>query len=147
MSLRCATGCCAKSPLEVVVGLLPGRTPGRCDHLAVVGLAAAGLDLGEEPGVAGEVMGRREAIDGSHFAIDDDGKDFCRSRDRLDELDGGGQLHPLQDASLQSTDLLLHLIQQLELLPHAAPGFVGQRADVLHELRPPLGSVDVALGV
>jgi|SRR3972149_892246 len=44
-----------EGPLEVVIGLL--------DHPSVVDLPTAGLDLGDEPGVAGEVMGRREAID------------------------------------------------------------------------------------
>ena len=156
MSLRCATGshgdaprCCAKSPLEVVIRLLPGRKPGRCDHPSIVDLPTTGLDLGDEPGVAGEMVGRREAVDGSDFAIDYDGEDLRRAWDRLDELDGRGHLHPFQDASLQPTDLLLHLIQQFEFLLHAALGLIRQGANELHELhelRPPLGSVDVALG-
>lgn len=126
-------------PLEVVIGLL--------DHPSVVDLPTAGLDLGDEASVASEARGRREAIDGADFPINDDGQDLRRAWDRLDQLDGGGHLHPFQDTGLEAKDLLLHLIQQFELLPHAALRLWGEALQEIQELRPPFGSVDVALGV
>ena len=54
--------------------------------LTIVGSAGAGAELGHQAAVAGEVFGGLETIDGAHLTIDEDGQDFGRSRDGLDEL-------------------------------------------------------------
>ena len=54
-----------EGPLEVVVRLF--------DHAAIVHLAAAALDPGDQAGIAGQVLGVGEAVNGADFSIDDDG--------------------------------------------------------------------------
>ena len=139
MSLRCATGCCAKSPLEVGVALL--------HHVAVVGSAGAGAELGDEAAVAGEVLGGREAVDGADLTITDDGQDLGRSRHRLDELDGWCGLDAREDPVFQLLDMVGEGVQDLELLEDAAPGFIGKLPQCGFELWAPFRGKDVASGV
>ena len=76
-----------ESPLEIVVGLFA--------HASVAGLAAAGMDLGNDAGIGCEVAGRGEAIDGADFASDDDGEDATHTRDGLQTLHVGCELDAL----------------------------------------------------
>ena len=59
-----------KCPLQVGVALF--------DQATVVSPAGAGADLGDKAGVAGEVLGSREAVDGTDLAIDDVVTDWLR---------------------------------------------------------------------
>jgi len=156
MSLRCATGshgdaprCCAKGPLEVGVALL--------QHVAVVGSAGVGAELGDEPGVAGEARGRwaptlfapgccAKAVDGADLTINDDGQDLGRSRHRLDELDGWCGLDAREDPVFQLLDKVGEGVQDLELLEDAAPGFIGKLPECGFELWAPFRGKDVASG-
>jgi hypothetical protein len=54
-----------ESPLQVLIGGLA--------HVTEAGLAAAGVDGGDEAGVAGELAWRVEAIDAADLAVDHDG--------------------------------------------------------------------------
>lgn len=97
-----------KDPFQVVVALLY--------QASVVGTARAGFDLGHEPGVAGEVLGRWESIDRADFAIDDNGEHFSRTGYSLDELHGGSALDLCQDACLKMINVFLNGVEQIELL-------------------------------
>src|SRR3989304_9780186 len=113
MSLRYATGCFAKSPLQVVVALL--------NHPPVVELAATALDLGHHAGVAAEVLRAGEPIDRAHFPIDHNREDLRRTRHRLDQLYSPRDPHPFQATRFEPPDLRLNQFKQLEpLLPAAA---------------------------
>jgi len=139
MSLRCAQECRAQGPLEVSVALL--------HHVAVVGSAGAGAELGDEAAVAGEVLGGREALDGADLTINDDGQHLGRSRHRLDELDGWRGLDAIEDPDFQLLDMVVEGVQDLELLEDAAPGFIGKLLQCGFELWAPLGGEDVAVGI
>jgi len=73
--------CLDESPLEIIVGLFA--------HASEAGLAAAGMDLGNDAGVGCEMAGRGEAIDGTDLASDDDGEDVTHTRDGLQTLHVG----------------------------------------------------------
>ena len=100
--------------LQVVVGLP--------DHAAVVDLAAAGAYAGDETGIAGQVLGGREALDGSQLPVDHDGEDLRRTGERHEQLDRAGELDSLEDALFQALDVGLKQVEQLQFLLHAAAG-------------------------
>ena len=128
-----------EGPLQVRIALL--------DHAAIVGSAGAGAEPGHQATVAGEVFGGLEAVDGAHLTIDEDGQDFGRSWDGLDELNGGGGLDPFNDSILQSPDMFAQGIEDLQLLKSAAPGLFGEPLQSDLQLGPPLWGKDVAGGV
>ena len=128
-----------EGPLQVRIALL--------DHAAIVGSAGAGAELGHQAAVAGEVFGGLETIDGAHLTIDEDGQDFGRSRDGLDELDSWSGLDPFNDSILQSPDMFAQGIEDLQLLKNAAPGLFWEPLQSDLQLGPPLRSEDVAGGV
>jgi hypothetical protein len=103
-----------KGPLEVVVGFGP--------HVAIAHVAGTGLDLGGGAGVTDEAIAGRKALDRTCFAIDDDAQDVADPRQGAEQLQGGGGADLLPDASFKAVDLLLHLVEQLELLLHATAG-------------------------
>ncbi|OGO09208.1 MAG: hypothetical protein A2Y61_05785 [Chloroflexi bacterium RBG_13_60_13] len=88
--------------------------------MSEAGLAAGGVDSGDDAGVAGEPAGCVEAIDRADLAFDDDGEDVANSGKALEQLDGGGQGDSLPDALLELSDLVLEGIQSFELLGGAA---------------------------
>ena len=110
-------------------------------------LAAAGVDPGDEAGVAGEVLGGRQALDGAQLPVDDDGEDLGRSGDGHEQLDGRGEFDPLEDAFFQLVDVGLKQVEQLQSLGHAAVRLRRQMLEELQELGAPLGGEDVAVGV
>ncbi len=105
-----------EGPLQILVGRLPGRTPGRCAHVAEAGLAAGGVDGRDNAGVACELAWCGEAIDGADLAFDDNGKDVGHTGESFEQLDGRGQGDPFADTLLELSDLVLEGIQSLELL-------------------------------
>lgn len=86
-----------EGPLQVGVALF--------DQATVVSASGAGADLGDEAGVAGEVLCGWEAVGGTGLAIDDDGQHFGGPGHGLDELDGGGDLDLGEDACFQLIDV------------------------------------------
>jgi len=126
-------------PLQVVVALL--------DHFAIVSLTGAGLHLGHGAGVACEVLGAREAVNRTQFAVDDDGEDLCWAGDGLDELDARRASDPLENASFQAVDVDLDEVEQFELLLHTTPGLLGEVLKENQELGAPLRGEDVTIGI
>ena len=120
-----------EGPLQVVIRLI--------DHASIVDLAAAGAYSGDETGIAGQVFGGGEAVDGAELPVDDDGEDLGRARDGHDPLDGGGDLDPLEDALFQALDVGLQQLEQLELLVDAPARLRRRMGEQLQELGAPLG--------
>ncbi len=109
-----------------------------------MGPAGTGTEFGHQAAVAGEVVGCTEAIDRPGLSIDDNGENFGRSRDRLDELDGGGGLDAIEDAPFQLLDVIAEGVQQLQLLSGAAGGLRGQLIDQSVQVVAPLEGEDIA---
>src|SRR3970040_2247764 len=82
-----------EGPFQVGVALL--------DHAAVMGPPGAGADLRHQAAVAGEVVGRREALDGNELPIYDHSQHLGWPRDGLNELHGWSDLQAVHDPSLQ----------------------------------------------
>lgn len=124
-----------EGPFQVVVALL--------DQSTIVGAACAGLDLGHESGVAGEVLGGREAVDRADFAINDNGEHFGRARHSLNELHRGGDLDLCEDTCFELIDVVLDSIQEFNLLPCAKGGLGRQLFEEIQQIRSPLSGEDV----
>jgi len=116
--LGCAQGCCAKSPLEVLVGGFA--------HVPEAGLTTAGMDGWDDACVAGELTCSVEAIDGANLPVDDDGQDVSNAGKALQQLDGGGSSNPLLDALFELRDLVLQSVEGFELLGDTATRFRGK---------------------
>ena len=125
-----------EGPFQVGVALF--------DQATVVSAASAGADLGDEAGVAGEVLSSSEAVDGTDLSIDDDGQHPGRAGHGLDELDGGGDLDLGQNASFQLIDMVLDGVEQFELLLGTASGLEWQLIEEIQQIGSPLWGEDVA---
>jgi len=125
-----------ESPLKIVVGLF--------SHLAIAELTSASLDLGSSAGIAGEVLARRETIDTTHFALDDNGEDFSHTGECLHQLYGFCELDPLKDPLFQALDMIFDVIKQLKLLFHTASSFWRKGLEGMQKLAFPLRNEDIA---
>jgi len=110
-------------PFQVVVGLF--------HHPSIAILAAAGPDLGDGAGIAGQMAIGGEAIDAAHFQIDDDAQDIAYAGEGLQQLHRLCELNAFQDPFFQKADVCLDLIQELKLLLHAAMGLWWQEFEEL----------------
>lgn len=104
-----------EGPLEIIVSLLSQTTE--------AGLAAAGMDFGNNPGVGSEVPCSGEAIDGADLSFDDDGEDVTHTWKGLQQLHIRGELDAFQDAIFEHGDLFHGGVEEIEFLFQAAAGF------------------------
>jgi len=107
-----------EGPLQVLIGGFA--------HVAEAGLPAAGVDGGDEAGVAGQLAWRGEAIDGADLAVDDDGQDVSHSGEHLQQLDRGGHCDSLPNALFELIYLELQPVEGFELLSNTTPSFRGK---------------------
>lgn len=107
-------GCFDEGPLEIIVSLL--------SHTTEAGLAAAGMDFGNNPGVGGEVPCSGEAINGADLSFDDDGEDVSYTGEGFQALHILCELDALEHAFFESSDLLHGGVEKIEFLIEAATG-------------------------
>ena len=113
--------------------------------MAEAGPSAAGMDGGDDAGVAGELACGVEAIDGADLAVDHDGQDVSHPGEGLQKLDGGGKSNPLADALFELSNLVLQCVESLELLSNTAPRFRGKPRKSRLQPSPACANEDVAV--
>lgn len=104
-----------EGPLEIVVSLL--------SHTTEAGLAAAGMDFGNNPGVGSEMPCIGEAIDGADLTFNNDGEDVTHTGDGFQALHVRCELDAFQDAFFEHGDLLHGDVEEIEFLFQAAASF------------------------
>ena len=102
-------------PFEIVVGLFA--------HATVACLTTAGMDLGHDAGIGGQVASSGEAIDDTDLALDDDGEDVTHTGDGFQQLHVGCELDALEYAFFERGDLLHGGIEEIEHLIKTATCF------------------------
>lgn len=119
--LRCPSGCCAKCPLEVVVGLFA--------HVSIASFASARVNLWHQSRIGSQVTSGGEALDRADLAFNDNSEDICHTRKGCQQLHVGGELDALENAFFEHSDLVDDGIEEIEMLLETAACFRGKLLD------------------